>query len=294
MQSPSAVCAVHPQLGAVFTCERCGAFGCDDCRGPSLSLLCLACFQRLAPENAFTSGRLLRDSFCLMGRNLSGVGLFLSLSLSGMLLLMLLPNPAEYGGLVSLLFGGVVAWASAAFFTWTAAGLLRSGRSLSAALGWGLRRSPFLLLQGVLFVFLLRALAVIFRDVSSELPSGFAFIGIPLLILLILYLASCWFLAPTLAVLERIGPLEAFRRSATLTQGHRWTLLVVFALWALLHTVVALAGNGSLPLPPRWEESLRTALSVFLTIVDGLSLPFFGGMMVLAWMRLTGRVPPSS
>ncbi len=62
MQSSPIACAIHPDLGAVFTCQRCGSFGCEDCRNSSESTLCLPCAQRVAPAGTLTAGALLQDS----------------------------------------------------------------------------------------------------------------------------------------------------------------------------------------------------------------------------------------
>lgn len=270
-------CANHPHLGAVFTCERCGSFGCESCRDSSHPTLCLPCAQRVAPVVVLTAGALLQDSFSLLGRNLSGVGFLLAGSLGGSLLssalLLLLPYPESSVWLLALVSASVSSFATAVFLSWTAQRLLQQpGFSLLSSLRVGLLRFSALLLMSLLFVIVVAA-------------------GMLLLILPGIYLAVCMSLAPALVVLEGHGPLQALNHSYRLTRGHRLTLLVVFAVLFLLQVVLAFAGQSLLPAlgAPPWVLP-----ALFQTLWQAFSSALFLGVVVLAWMRITGRVASSS
>ena len=98
-------------------------------------------------------------------------------------------------------------------------------------------------------------------------------------------------LAPALVVLEGLGPLQALNHSYRLTRGHRLTLLVVFAALFLLQVVLAFASHSLLPAlgAPPWVGP-----ALFQTLWQAFGSALFLGAVVLAWMRITGRVAPSS
>jgi hypothetical protein len=271
------VCANHPNLGAVFTCERCGSFGCENCRSASQPTLCQQCVQRVAPVVLLTAGALLQDSFSLLGRNLPGVGFLLAGSLGGSLLtsslLLLLPNPDGSVLLLILVSASLSSFATAVFLSWTAQRLLQQpGRPLLSSLRVGLLRFSSLLLMSLLFGIIVAA-------------------GMLCLFLPGIYLAICMSLAPALVVLEGLGPLQSLHHSYRLTRGHRLTLLVVFAAMLLLQLVLALAGQLFLSAlgAPSW-----LGMALFQTLYQALGSALFLGAVVLAWMRLTGRVPSST
>lgn len=55
---------------------------------------------------------------------------------------------------------------------------------------------------------------------------GFALlIGLMLFVLPAIVLATRWVVALPACVVERLGPFDSFRRSAELTEGHRWKIL---------------------------------------------------------------------
>lgn len=272
MQSLSAACAIHPDIGAVFTCERCGTFGCGDCRGPSPSILCLACVQRVAPAVTLDAGELLQDSFALLSRNLSGVALLLAGQLAGLalsaLLLPFLRDPAQGGFLLFLVSASVSSFASAVFFSWTAQGLLQQpSPSLLSSLQVGLRRFSALLLMSLVF--------------GVVVATGMIFLILPGI-----FLAVCMSLAPALVVLDGLGPLQSLLHSSELTRGHRLTLFVVFAALLLLQGVLAFLGQLVLAFLP----SLG-AMDLLFSLWQVLGTALLDGAILLAWMRLTGRVP---
>ena len=275
MQSLSAACAVHPDIGAVFTCERCGAFGCEGCRGASSSTFCQACVQRVAPVGSLSAGMLLQDSFSLLGRNLSGVGLLLGFNLLAAHLSSFIQNPDANAFLVNLFFGSLSSISMAAFLSWTADGLLQqTGRSLLSSLQRGLFRFFPLLLMSVIF--------------GIVVAIGMLFLIVPGI-----YLALCMSLAPSLVVLEGLGPLQSLNHSYQLTQGHRWTLLAVFGVMGLLQAGVVLLGRFHLTLLPELGLSPLMWTGLFL-IGQAFSSALFYGTVVLAWMHITGRVPSST
>lgn len=270
-------CANHPHLGAAFTCERCGSFGCETCRSPSQPTLCQPCAQRVAPVVILTAGALLQDSFTLLGRNLPGVGFLLAGSLGGSLLtsslLLLLPHPESSVWLLALVSASVSSFATAVFLSWTAQRLLpQPGFSLLSSLRVGLLRFSTLLLMSLLFGLIVAA-------------------GMLFLILPGIYLAVCMSLAPALVVLEGLGPLQALNHSYRLTRGHRLTLLVVFSALFLLQVVLVLIGQRLFPAlgAPSW-----LGLGLFQTLWQAFGSALFLGAVVLAWMRITGRVASST
>ncbi|WP_375769317.1 hypothetical protein NR798_00115 [Archangium gephyra] len=271
MQSLPVACAIHPDIGAVFTCQRCGCFACEDCRSVSQSTLCLPCSQRVAPAGSLTASVLLRDSFSLLGRNLSGVGLLLGFNLLALYLGSFIRHPDSNRFLVSLLSGCLSCISVAAFLSWTADGLLQQpGRSLLASLHVGMLRFVPLLLMSLLFALVVGA-------------------GTLLLILPGIYLALCMSLAPALVALEGLGPVQALNHSYQLTQGHRLALLAVFAVMTLLHVGVMLLGQLYLTLLPRLGDSPWLWMGFFV-LGQAVSSALFYGTLVLAWMRVTGRV----
>jgi hypothetical protein len=59
-------CALHPIVAAIFTCDRCGNFGCQDCAAPERQrALCRACFAREPNQIPWeTSGHALVTGYC--------------------------------------------------------------------------------------------------------------------------------------------------------------------------------------------------------------------------------------
>ncbi|MCY1083565.1 hypothetical protein [Archangium lansingense] len=269
------VCSNHPLLGAVFTCQRCGSFGCEGCRSPSLPTLCQGCAQRVLPSGSLTAGALLQDSFSLLSRNLSGVGIVLVISLLGELPLRFLPVPvAQHWLLPFLISTSVTAFSTAVFFSWTAGGLLQQpGRSLLSSLRVGLLRCSTLFLMNLLYM-------------------GAIFGGALLLILPGIYFAVCLSLAPALVVLDGLGPLQSLQRSSLLTVGHRWSLLVVFGSIFLLQVLLTQLIPFSRLLLPAPVAALWVEWGQLftLTFANAFCAALLDGAIVLAWMRLTGRV----
>ena len=68
---------------------------------------------------------------------------------------------------------------------------------------------------------------------------GLVFLAVPGLFLLLL-----WSVAAPAEVVERVGVFGAFARSARLTQGHRWSILVIFVVvWVVALVIGALVGG---------------------------------------------------
>ncbi len=273
-----ATCAHHPHLGAVFTCERCGNFGCESCRASSSPQLCQPCAQRVSPVVALTAGELLQDSFSLLSRNLSGVGLLLAGSFASSLLSaafvpFLLEDPARSALVLVFVSACLSSFATAVFLSWTAQNLLQQPEpSLLASLQVGLIRFVSLLFMSLLF-----GLVVV---------TGAFFLFIPGI-----FLAVCMSLAPALVVLEGEGPLQSLLHSYRLTHGHRLTLFVVFAAMFLLQAVLALAGQLVLSVLSSLGAPSWLGMELFLPLWQVLGSALFDGAILLAWMRLTGRVP---
>ncbi|AKI98854.1 Hypothetical protein AA314_00481 [Archangium gephyra] len=232
----------------------------------------------MAPTVVLSAGELLQDSFSLLSRNLSGVGLLLAGSLAGSVLSAaflpsFLQDPAPSGFLLGLVSACLSSFVTAVFLSWTAQNLLQQPEpSLLSALQVGLVRFVSLFLMSILF-----GIAVAAGMLCFILPG--------------LYLAVRMSLAPALVVLDGRGPLEALNHSYQLTEGHRLTLFVVFAVMILLQLVLALAGQLVLGLVSSLGAPSWLGMELFLPLWQVLGSALLYGAVVLAWMRITGRVP---
>ena len=101
----------------------------------------------------------------------------------------------------------------------------------------------------------------------SILVSLGIFVGLILFIIPGIILAARWAVALPACVVENIGPLAAMRRSAELTRGHRWKIVIfafaIIGVFAALRVVEAPEGLGQL---------ILTAISV---IVNGIVTAYF-------------------
>ena len=84
---------------------------------------------------------------------------------------------------------------------------------------------------------------------------GFLFLIVPGIILILM-----WSVALPACVVERLGPFQSMSRSSALTKGHRWKLLGIFLVIAVVNGVV----GGVLP---RILVGLGLAVAVIATMI---------------------------
>lgn len=271
-----AICASHPLIAAVFTCERCGSFGCESCRSTSSPTVCQPCFVRVAPfprDGHFTVGALLADSFRLLPRSLPGIALLLGIELVGCLLfyLVLQLNAESTRFLVSSCVGAL---GTATFLSWTKGALLQEPEhSLSSALLVGLRQFPNMV---ILYVFL----------------SVLIGMGTLLFVLPGLYFALRLSLAASLVVFEGHGAIEAFDASLQRTRKYWWKLLGVFAVVFPLFLVSALVSRFLPGVLFEVGGSTGASLGLLIgTVVQVLGMALLHGTCLLVWMRLPESLP---
>ena len=109
-------------------------------------------------------------------------------------------------------------------------------------------------------------------------------LGLFLLIVPGIYLALRWAVAAPTLVIERPGIFKTLERSATLTQNHRWAILGLVVLYAVvvfvLQMIVMLAIPGGMGMmagmsgeaPPIIAVVLLTALSVLTSMIATVGL----------------------
>jgi hypothetical protein len=270
-----ALCAVHLDTVAVFTCTRCGSFGCPLCRGAPEGLVCQACVSRAPPELVRLSlADLLQDTFRVFVQNLPAVGivaLIYALShIVGQFLVELLPREDSLRALwVPAIFCISLALA-AGFMHWVAAGIRNRGE----------RRSATAAVKAALLHFIPMGFMWLFYGIVVTT-------GLYLLVLPGAYLALCMCLAPAALVLDEQGPYSSLRHSYELVKGHRLKLLGLFLpLFILLFFAVflsALLGRGL--------EQVGIATDVLLPLVgNGMfsaATSLIQIAMVLAYLRIS-------
>ena len=140
-------------------------------------------------------------------------------------------------GLVSVLFlsvqiGSLVDAAAARYM----------GRetTVGASFRAGLRVAPKIIGTGLLLFFALLlgwiALFVVVAVVNNALV---ATLGILAGLVATVFVFASWLVAPVVAVLEPVGPIHAIRRSWWLSNGHRWRILGLQILLAVLQAVLS-------------------------------------------------------
>jgi hypothetical protein len=215
-------------------------------------------------------GALLRDTFVLLTRNLSGFALLLGISLAGRILLEQVTGPGRGPWPFRLAESCVSAFGTAAFISWTTGGLLQKReRSMLSALGVAVSRLPALFFMNLLF----------------GLVVG---VGAFFLLLPGIYLALRLSLASCVLVVEGDGPVQALNTSYRLTRRHWIPLLGTLAIILPLYVLAWVAGSigfsalGTLS-SPLWKD-VGTLVQEGL---KSLAVALLQGTLVLAWFRIT-------
>ncbi len=104
----------------------------------------------------------------------------------------------------------------------------------------GLRAAPKIIAAGMLLFFALLlgwlALIVIMVIANNALVATLAILAG---LVATVFVFASWLVAPVVATLEPVGPLHAVRRSWWLSNGHRWRILGLQLLLAVLQTVLS-------------------------------------------------------
>ncbi|MBP6011454.1 MAG: glycerophosphoryl diester phosphodiesterase membrane domain-containing protein [Alphaproteobacteria bacterium] len=189
----------------------------------------------------FDIGRVTSRTFELIGRNFVPFAI-LSLIFAGLpYIALMLALPAMSGGdpssasvialvgaLLSLVAGMVL---QGALTRAAVDDLSGKGVNLGAALSTGL--------------------AILLPMIGLGLLMGLG-IGIGMILLIVpgVYLALCWLVSAPVLVIERLGIMASIQRSTALTQNHRWALLGLIVLYAIIamvfQAIVGLAVPGGM------------------------------------------------
>ena len=99
-------------------------------------------------------------------------------------------------------------------------------------------------------------------------------LGLMLFVLPAIVLATRWVVALPACVVERLGPFDSFRRSAELTEGHRWKIfgLLVVALLLLIGATLLVG------IPSEWIVSLAPegiARWLVENIIDSIAVAIY-------------------
>lgn len=222
--------------------------------------------------------------------------------------------------LSSLLAGLAAAWATLALAHQSIAGLHGERPTPGESLRIGLGRLPgfiglgllqvLAIVVAMLIVLIPVILLVVLATMSlggSSTPRGAAAVGMGLLmfgafllafILLlipVLYLSARWIAAMPVLVAERLGPIQALRRSWSLTRGQVWRCIGYLLLLGLLGIVLVSVPSALLQqsvaaiLGPR-ALGLSTGLSTGIgQIVNVLWLPLHTAATILLYYDLRVR-----
>jgi hypothetical protein len=158
-------------------------------------------------------------------------------------------TPAEAAALFTLLVVGVVAGLISVLFLSVqigslvdaaAARYLGKETTVGASFRAGLRVAPKIIATGLLLFFALFfgwiALFVLVAVVNNGIVAGVAILGG---LVATVFVFASWLVAPVVAALEPIGPIHAIRRSWWLSNGHRWRILGLQILLAVLQGVLS-------------------------------------------------------
>lgn len=145
------------------------------------------------------------------------------------------------GGLVAVLFlsvqvGSLVDAAAARYF--------ERETTLGASFRAGLRVAPKIIATGLLlFLSLAVGWLLLFVILATLGNALLATVGILGGIVATVFVFASWLVAPVVASVEPVGPLQAVRRSWWLSKGHRWRILglqiLLIVLQAVLSTLIS-------------------------------------------------------
>ena len=140
-------------------------------------------------------------------------------------------------GLVSILFlsvqiGSLVDAAAARY--------LGREATVGSSFRAGLRVAPKIILAGMLLFFgLVAGWLLLFLVVALANNALVATLGILGGLIATVFVFASWLVTPVVATLEPVGPLHAVRRSWWLSTGHRWRILGLQILLAVLQAVLS-------------------------------------------------------
>ena len=283
VQAP-AVCPLHAEARAVFSCSRCGTFGCERCASPRAVALCVACAERDAAPVPLIAKDILRECFDFLAEH-PGLLLACVAAQAGYGLVMLpfsypLVNEVEHRdaaiAMASLLHLFLYRSASFVFLSAFSVVVTRSigerlrvggkpwGGTLQNALGPG-QRTNFLLL-----------LATLLGGLLFVVPGVLLAVGLSL--------------ALPLVVFEGRGAMDALFESWERTRGQRGQLALVLFVCALACAGSFLAGLGLLFALARTmdDRALRVGLVVY-EAVTGMGLPLLLTALVVCYQRVSRR-----
>ena len=158
-------------------------------------------------------------------------------------------TPAEAAALFTLLVVGVVAGLISVLFLSVqigslvdaaAARYLGKETTVGASFRAGLRVAPKIIATGLLLFFALLfgwiALFVLVAVVNNGIVAAVAILGG---LVATVFVFASWLVAPVVAAIEPVGPIHAIRRSWWLSNGHRWRILGLQILLAVLQGVLS-------------------------------------------------------
>ena len=158
-------------------------------------------------------------------------------------------TPAEAAALFTLLVVGVVGGLISVLFLSVqigslvdaaAARYLGKETTVGASFRAGLRVAPKIIATGLLLFFALFfgwiALFVLVAVVNNGIVAAVAILGG---LVATVFVFASWLVAPVVAAIEPVGPIHAIRRSWWLSNGHRWRILGLQILLAVLQGVLS-------------------------------------------------------
>jgi hypothetical protein len=158
-------------------------------------------------------------------------------------------TPAEAAALFTLIVVGVVSGLISVLFLSVqigslvdaaAARYLGKETTVGASFRAGLRVAPKIIATGLLLFFALLfgwiALFVLVAVVNNGIVAAVAILGG---LVGTVFVFASWLVAPVVAAIEPVGPIHAIRRSWWLSNGHRWRILGLQILLAVLQGVLS-------------------------------------------------------